>query len=301
MLGEVFAPGTYTVPGTATLFNVLYLSGGPNKQGSFRDIRLIRNGEIIANLDVYDFIVNGNSLVNAPLMDNDVVLIPPYLNRIRVDGEFKRTGIFETKEGETVKDVLSYAGGFTENAYRSAVKLYRNNGKERTFKEVVSKDMSDVYMASGDRLSVGKILNRYNNIVSITGAVFNPGDFEYEVGLTLKQLISKADGLIENAFLNRGLITRLKEDYTPENISFDVRKVLNGETNIALKPNDKVSIKAIDNIREDRTVAIWGEVQKMGVYPYAENLTIADLVFMAGGFKETASESTIERKTKIIL
>ncbi len=299
VLGEVFAPGTYTVPGTASLFNVLYLSGGPNQQGSFRDIRLIRNGKIVANLDVYDFIVNGNSLVNAPLMDNDVVLIPPYLNRIRVDGEFKRTGIFETKEGETVKDVVSYAGGFTENAYRSAVKLYRNNGKERTFKEVASADMSDVYMASGDRLSVGKILNRYNNIVSITGAVFNPGDFEYEEGLTLKQLISKADGLIENAFLNRGLITRLKKDYTPENISFDVHKVLNGETNITLKSNDKVSIKSIDNIREDRTVAIWGEVQNMGVYPYAENLTIADLVFMAGGFKETASESTIEVRRKL--
>ncbi len=299
VLGEVFAPGTYTIPGTATLFNVLYLSGGPNKQGSFRDVRLIRNGKIIASLDVYDYIINGNSLVNAPLMDNDVVLIPPYLNRVKVGGEFKRTGIFEAKENESVQDMIKYAGGFTENAYRSGVKLYRNNGRQKTFTEVNDINRSDVMLASGDSLFVGKILDRYQNIVSIDGAVFNPGDFEYTEGLTLKQLIDKADGLIENAFLNRGLITRLKDDYTPENISFDLNEVISGKTNIVLKPNDQISIKSINEIHEDKTVAIWGEVQNMGVYPYAENLTIADLVFMAGGLKETASESTIELRRKL--
>ncbi len=299
VLGEVFAPGTYTISGTATLFNVLYLSGGPNKQGSFRDVRLIRNGKVVSNLDVYDYIINGNSLVNVPLMDNDVIMIPPYLNRVRVEGEFKRTGIFESKTDETVEDMVRYAGGFTENAYRSSVKLYRNNGKGRTFKELTPEMMSDITLNSGDRLFVDEILNRYDNIVSINGAVFNPGDFEYTKGMTLGQLIEKADGLIENAFLNRGLITRLKDDYTAENISFDVSKIINGEGDILLKPNDEISIKAIDSIREKRTVAIWGEVQNNGVYEYAENLTIADLVFMAGGFKETASESTIEIRRKL--
>ncbi len=299
VLGEVFAPGTYTVPGTASLFNVLYLSGGPNKQGSFRDIRLIRNGQVVANLDVYDYIINGNSSVNAPLMDNDVVLIPPYLNRVKVNGEFKRTGIFEAKSNESVKQMIKYAGGYTENAYRSGVKLYRNNGRERTFSEITDENMSEVMLTSGDSLSVGKILNRYKNKVSIEGAVFNPGDFEYKEGLTLKQLIDKADGVIENAFLNRGLITRFKDDYTLENISFDLGNVINGKSNIVLKPNDKISIKAIDDIREERTVAIWGEVQNMGLFPYSENLTIGDLVFMAGGFKETASETTIELRRKL--
>ncbi len=299
LLGEVFAPGTYTVPGTASLFNVLYLSGGPNKQGSFRDIRLIRNGKIVANLDVYDYIVNGNSLVNVPLMDNDVVIVPPYINRVKVDGEFKRTGIFESKDDETVADMIKYAGGFTESAYKSTIKLYGNNGKEKIFKEVIPETMSDIYLHTGDRIFVDKILDRYKNIVTIKGAVFNPGDFEFVEGLTLKQLINKADGLIENAFLNRGRITRLKEDYTPENISFDVSDVISGKTNIILKANDQIIIKAIDSIREKQTVAIWGEVQNMGTYTYSENLTLADLVFMAGGLKETASQSTIEIRRKL--
>ncbi|MCW3805797.1 SLBB domain-containing protein [Plebeiibacterium marinum] len=299
VLGEVFAPGTYTLPGTSTLFNVLYLSGGPNKQGSFRDIRLIRNGKVISNLDVYDYLINGNSTINVPLMDNDVVMIPTYKKRVRVDGEFKRNGIFEAKDAETVQDLIIYAGGFTEEAYKSKLKLYRNTGKERAIKEVSVNNASDIELYNGDRLSVGKILNRYENIVSISGAVFSPGDFEYTEGLTLKGLVDKADGVIENAFLNRGLITRLKEDYTPENISFDVGKILSGNESIDLKRNDKVFIASIDNTRESRTVAIWGEVKDMGEFPYADNLTIEDLVLMAGGFKESASESTIEVRRRL--
>ena len=175
VLGEVFAPGTYTISGASSLFNVLYLSGGPNKQGSFRDIRLIRNGKQVASLDVYDFLINGNSLVNVPLMDNDVVMVPTYKHRVRVEGEFKRNGIFEVIDGETVADLIEYAGSFTENAYQSDMKLYRNNGKEKSFKEITEENTSSVKLKNGDRLSVGEIIDRYENLVTIEGAVFQPG------------------------------------------------------------------------------------------------------------------------------
>ncbi len=299
VLGEVFAPGTYTVPGTATLFNVLYLSGGPNKQGSFRDIKLIRNGKVISSLDVYDFLINGNPLVNAPLMDDDIVMIPTYINRVKVAGEFKRNGIFEAIADESVDDMIKYAGGFTEKAYRSSVKLYRNNGKEKTFAEITPENADQVFMAAGDSLYVGKILDRFTNIVSIEGGVFSDGDYEYKEGLTLHQLIEKADGLIENAFLNRGIITRFKPDYTLESLSFNVSDVVNGLSDIPLKANDKVFISTINDLREKQSVSIWGEVQKNGVYSYAENLTIADLLLLSGGFTEAASESTIEVRRRL--
>ncbi len=299
VVGEVAVPGTYTLPGTATLFNVLYLCGGPDLKGSFRDIQLIRNGEIISHLDVYDFLINGNSQVNISLADNDVIMVPTYINRVRVEGEFKRDGIFEAKEGETVQDMVKYAGGFTENAYKNILKLYRNTGKQKTFKEVPIDSINLYTLQSGDSLFVGKILDRFINKVSIKGAVFNSGDYEYREGLMLSELIQRADGLIENAYLNRGLITRLKNDYTPENISFNVGKVISGESDIVLKQNDNIIISAIDDMRENQIVAVWGEVQNMGEYPYADNMTIEDLVFLAGGFKESASESTLEVRRRL--
>jgi protein involved in polysaccharide export with SLBB domain len=299
VLGEVLAPGTYTLPGTASLFNVLYLSGGPNKQGSFRDIQLIRNGKRIASLDVYDYLINGNSQVNVPLMDNDVVMVPTFIHRVRVAGEFKRNGIFEAAETETAADMLKYAGGYTEKAYIDKIKLYRNNGRGKTFKEINESNLSQITLANGDSLYVGKVLDRFDNIVSIEGAVFSPGDFEYEQGLTMMGLIQKADGLLENAYLNRGLITRLKADYSLENISFSVAEVINGKKDIALQANDQILIRSIDDMQEEKTISIWGEVQRMGVYPYAENLTIEDMVLKAGGFNERASESTIEVRRRL--
>nr|WP_321453634.1 SLBB domain-containing protein [uncultured Carboxylicivirga sp.] len=294
VVGEVFNPGSYTLPGTASLFNVLYLSGGPNKTGSFRDVQLIRNGKIINHLDIYDFLINGNTMVNVPLMDNDIVMIPTYINRVRVGGEFKRIGIFEVVEDESVADLVKYAGGYTESAYNNKLRLYRSNGKEREFKSINQNNIEQIILQAGDSLFVGKILDRYSNMVTIDGAVFNPGNYEYTQGLTLNGLIEKADGVIENAFLSRGVITRTKQDFTKESLSFDVEKILKGVDNIPLKPNDEVLIAAIDSMREERTVAIWGEVQNMGMYQYAENITLGDLVFIAGGFKESASESTIE-------
>jgi len=294
VIGEVFAPGTYTLPGTASLFSALYLSGGPNKKGSFRDIQLIRSGKVIAHLDVYDFLINGNSEVNMLLRDNDIVMIPTYINRVRMGGAFKRVGIFEAKADETVNDMLKYAGGFEEAAYRGRVELYRNSDKEKEYKDVPENLFGFIQISNGDSLYAGKILPRFKNIVKISGSVFKPGNYEFTEGLKLSELIKRADGLNENAYMNRGLIRRLRSDYTPENISFSVEKIVNGVEDINLAANDSVVIASIDGMREKRTVAIWGEVQKMGKYEYGEMMKLGDLVLLAGGFKESASESSIE-------
>jgi protein involved in polysaccharide export with SLBB domain len=294
VIGEVYTPGSFTLPGTASLFNVLYLAGGPNKQGSFRDIQLIRNGKVISHLDVYDFLIDGNTEINVSLLDNDIVMIPTYINRVKMYGEFKRTGIFEAKDNETVANMVHYAGDYDEAAYKGRIELYRNGPHEKEFKNVTNKEMSSVLMMNGDSLYVGKILDRFTNKVNIVGAVFTPGNYEYLPNLKLSELIKEAGGLLENAYVNRGTISRLKDDFTPENLAFNVEEVVSGKVDILLKPNDAVFISSIDDMREAQTVAIWGEIQKMGLYQYGENITLGDLVLMAGGFKESASGSSIE-------
>ncbi len=294
VIGEVFAPGTYTLPGTATAFNALYLSGGPNRNGSFRNIKVIRNGKVVTTLDVYDFLINGNSKVNVPLRDDDVIMIPTYEKRVKIGGELKRDGLFEAKGEESISTIIKYAGGFNENAYVGRVELYRITSRERQIKDV-TQDMYDSFIIqNGDSLFVGRILERFENKVSIEGAIYRPGNYELTEGLTLKQLIDRADGVREDVFLNRGLITRLKKDLTLQNISFDVGEILRGERVIDLAREDIVTISSINDLREIQTVKIYGEVQYSQEMDYQEDMTLSDLIFKAGGFKESASEAYIE-------
>ncbi len=299
VIGEAFVPGTYTLPGTATLFNVLYLSGGPSKNGSFRDIQLIRAGKVVSHLDVYDFLINGNTAVNVPLRDDDIVMIPTYIHRVHLNGHFKRKGIFEAKEGETVADMVGFAGGFSENANRSRIELYRKVGFEREFRDVNPDNMAGMTMANGDSLFVGKILDRFRNMVTIKGAVFMPGNYEYTEGLTLSGLLAKSGGVVENAFLNRGFVERLKPDYTKENISFNVQEVLDKTFDLSLKAGDVVFLNRINDMQERQFVAITGMVQAVGQYPFRENMRLGDLILLAGGLKEAASGSSIEVMRKL--
>ncbi|TRX71988.1 SLBB domain-containing protein [Carboxylicivirga sp. M1479] len=294
VIGEVFLPGTYTLPGTASAFNALYLSGGPNKDGSFRNIQVIRNGEIIAELDVYEFLLRGKSDINIPLSDNDIVLIPTYEKRIKIAGEFKRNGLFEAKDQEVVSDMIEFAGGFTEDAYSQRIELYRTTSKQRSFKDVMANSYDQVMLQSGDSIVAGVVLERYENKVSIEGAVYRPGNYELTEGLSLKQLIDKADGVREDVFLNRGLITRLMDDLSLQNITFNVQEILRGDQDIALQREDIITISSIEDLREIRTVEIFGEVQYPGEFDFNQEMTLSDLVFKAGGFKESASEAFIE-------
>jgi protein involved in polysaccharide export with SLBB domain len=264
VIGEVYAPGTYTLPGTATAFNAIYLSGGPNFNGSFRTIKIIRQGQEIAELDVYDYLINGNSSINAPLRDGDVILVPTYNKRIRMGGTFIRTGIFEGKEGETIADMVKYAGGFNEQAYTYRLELYRNNGREWVMKDLPQEAYAKTAVQSGDSLFSDTILTRFANRVSIDGAVFRPGNYELTEGLTLKELIERADGVREDAFLERGLILRLNEDLSFSNLSFNVSEVMGSRQIVPLRREDAVMISPIDSMREFRTVDVIGEVLKPG-------------------------------------
>ncbi len=295
LTGEVVKPGTYTLPSLATVFNALYHSGGPSENGSFRNIMLIRGGKEIARFDIYDFLISGNFSNNVRLEDQDVLMVPPYENRVTVYGEVKRPAIFELKAGETFGKLLEYAGGFTEDAYKARVKVTKRTDTEQRIEDLLSSQYAHYEPDGGDSYVVDRILARFENRVIIEGAVFRPGDYEMSPGLTVSMLIKKAEGLKEDAFLNRGNILRLKDDLQREQLSFDVAAVLAGTApDIELKREDIVSISSIFDLREAYTVDIDGEVRSPGPFPFAEGMTLSDLIMQAGGFRESASSSRIE-------
>ena len=294
VVGDVLVPGTYTLPATASVFNALYLSGGPGENGSFRNIQIIRDNKVIQILDVYDFLVRGNTEGNIVLREQDIVFIPTYTKRVETTGSFKRTALFELKENETMADLLMYAGGFTEDAYTGELTVERTTAKQRRLSDVPSSLFDSFILQNGDKVNAGVVLERFDNRVTIQGAVFRPGTYELTPDLTLSGLIAKADGVRENAFSNRGLLVRLQDDLTPMNISFSVSNILRGIDDIALQREDAVVIMHLDSLREERYIRIMGQVQEPGSFSYRDNLTLQDLILMAKGFTEAASESFIE-------
>ena len=294
VIGEINAPGTYTLPSTASAFNALYLSGGPNENGSFREIKLIRDGVTFRTIDVYDFLINADPDANVQLREQDILFVPTYKSHVEIDGEMKRKGIFEIKNNETVSDLIRFSGGFSDKAYTHTLSVYRNNDKEREVRTIVKADFENFKLQNGDFIKADSILNRFSNRVSIDGAVFHPGNFELTSEMKLSDLIKKADGLREYAFMNRGLIRRLKEDNSPENISFDLKEIMAGRNDLVLQKEDQVTIRSIFDLREARTVNITGEVIKAETFVYLENMTLGDLIFKAGGFREEADLSVVE-------
>ena len=294
VIGEINAPGTYTLPSTASAFNALYLSGGPNENGSFREINLIREGKTIKTIDIYDFLINADPSANVQLREQDILFVPTFKTRVEIAGEIKRSGYFEIKTGETLSDLVRFAGGFSDKAYTQSLSVIRNTAKEREIRSVDKADFNKFNLQDGDFVTVDSILSRFSNRVAITGAVFHPGNYELSAGMKLSDLIRKADGLREDAFMSRGIIRRLKEDNSPENISFDVKKVMQGQNDIILLKEDKVLINSIFGMREFRTVNITGEVIKPQTFEYRDNMTLGDLIFQAGGFSEEADLTVVE-------
>ncbi len=296
VMGEVFAPGTYTVSGAASLFNVLYLSGGPTFNGSFRNVQLIRNGKVVATLDVYDFLLNFNSDVNVPLYNGDIIMVPTYQKRISVFGEFKRNGYFEAKEGETIADIIRYAGGFTPQAMTDKIDLTRQGRFGKEFKDITETSAESVQVQNGDSLWVHKVAeNRCDNVVYIIGGgVFAPGSFEFTEGMKLSELVQKAGGLVENAFMTRGVITRKNDDYTLQSLNFNVADLVSGKYDLVLKDNDQVLISKIDNMRDAPILTIKGAVRNVGIFEYRDNITLGDLILLAGGLKSDASTTSVE-------
>jgi len=294
VIGEVMAPGTYTLPSTASAFNALYLSGGPNESGSFRSIQIIRDNKIIKTIDVYDFLINANTQGNIQLREQDIVYIPTYQKRVEVSGAFKRNGIFELTEKETLSDLIRYLGGFTDQAFKAQLSLTRITDSEKKVIDISQSIYESFIPTNGDAIVASEIINRFENRINISGAVFRPGTYELTEGLTLSGLIKKAQGVTEDYFNNRGLIIRLQDNLSPITLSFDVDEILKGVNDVPLQREDQVIIQNIDSMKEKRTIQIFGEVQRPGEIVFSDNLTLQDLIFKVGGFTEAASESYIE-------
>jgi len=295
VIGEVAHPGTYTVSSLATLFNVLYQSGGPTRIGSFRNIQLLRNNKVIHHLDLYEFLQKGLLTGDAGLKDQDVVFIPASETIVQVTGEVKRPLKYELKAGESLKDLLAYSGGFTENAYTAQLTLKRKTDKELEIRNVDVATEKDFLLRNGDVLHASAILDRYTNRVEVMGAVFRPGEYALEQNLqTVSQLIRKAEGLREDAFRTRAILKRQRENLDPEFITLDLDKVLNEGQDVTLKREDILIIRSITELREARKVSISGEVNQPGEYDFSDSLSVSDLVFLAGGFRTGATPNRIE-------
>ncbi len=294
VVGEVMLPGTYSLPATASAFNALFLSGGPNENGSFRDIRVIRDNKVIKVIDVYEYLLKSDGSSNIALRDQDVILIPTYQNRVDMAGNFKRPGLYELKQGETMETLMDYSGGFTSDAYKGSVYITRVNGAQKSMVDVKATDFSSFLPEAGDSITAGKVIDRYENRVSISGAIFRPGRYAMTKGMKLSNLIAKAQGLREDVYSNRGIIFRLNSDLTPSTLSFVISDIQNNINDVELQREDSVVIQDKFAMREKRFIRIYGEVQKNGEFEFNENMTIRDLIFLAGGLKESASESFIE-------
>ncbi len=295
IIGEAMLPGTYTLPSLATAYNALYACGGPNTNGSFRDIQVIRDNKVIATIDVYQYLASGDKKNDIRLMDQDVIKINTYLVRVELKGEVKKPGLYDVAKNETLGQILNYAGGFTDNAYTARVQVFKNTNKDRKVTTITESQIANITPGKGDTYIIGKILNRFTNRVSIKGAVYRPGEYELKDSMTLLQLVNEADGVREDAFMNRGTIHRLKDDLSPEIISFDLDKLLNGKMNdITLRREDRINIFSKFDLKEGYYVSIEGEVSSPGIFLYEDGITVQDLIMMAGGLKEAASIKRVE-------
>jgi len=301
VVGAVENPGTYTVPSLSSVFNILYLAGGPTDNGTFRSIKILRNGTVADTLDLYDFFVSGTLNPNTRLFDQDIIKVDPYLSHVILEGEVKRKGIFEIKNGETLNDVLTFSGGFTESAYTKRIKIARKTEDMKRIQEVVYPEESNIPLVKGDSIFVSKVIDRYTNRVEIQGAVFKQGTYSLDSNPTLFTLIQNAEGLREDAFLKRGIIYRTLPDLSIEALAFNVQNVIENPVanDISLRKDDIVRITSIFDLQEEYTLGIGGAVNKPGRYPFVKGITLEDLILEAGGFEFDAAPYNIEIARRI--
>jgi len=296
MVGELTKPGTYTLPSFATVFNGLYAAGGPNENGAFRNVQVYRDSRLVATVDIYEFLSKGVQDANITLQDNDVVIVQPVQKRVEVIGPVRREGLFEVKQGETLEDIFVYTGGFKSIAYRDRVTIRRIEDNQRKVVDVASSEFDSFTLRDGDELLIGEALERFSNRVQVTGSINRPGEYSLDVkGLTVKELITKAQGLKPEAFTNRATLYRTSEDLTLAAESLDLKGILDGSSpDVPLKNEDLLFIPSRYDIQEEYYVKISGEVNYPGTYPFASQMTIGDLILRSGGFLESASNSSIE-------
>lgn len=301
IMGEVVLPGTYTLSSFSSLFHALYSAGGVNRIGSLRDIKLIRDGKTISTVDVYEYLIKGESSGNITLREGDLVKVEPYSKRIQITGQVKRPMIYELKANENLSSIIKYAGDFTSNAYRKNINITRRGDTEMQIFTIDADSFDKFDLKDGDFVRVSDILDRYENRVSIEGSVFRPGS--YAIGdkiQTVTDLVKYAEGPTEDAFLERALLYRENPDLATTLESINLGQLLNGNTpDIKLKRNDRIYISSQDELRDERNVTLAGEVKRPGYYPYAINMSIEDLILQGGGLLESASMARVDVSRRI--
>ncbi len=302
ILGEVATPGTFRMSPFSSVFHALYRAGGINDIGSLRNIQVLRNNRKIAGVDIYEYLFDGKTNGNIRLQEGDVIIVPPYDQLVNIDGNVKRPMYYEIKPDETIKTLLEYAGGFTGDAYSDMVRLSRQSGTENELYNIDKGEFASYRLKDGDVLTVGTILDRYANRVEIKGSVYRPGMFAIGKDLnTVRDLIKKADGLTEDAYSDRALLYREGPDLQLEVIALDIKGMLDGTApDINLKRNDMLVISSIHELEERGAITISGQVARPGTYPYADNTTLEDLIFQAGGLLQGASTARVDIARRII-
>lgn len=302
VMGEVLVPGTYSLSSLSSVFHALYRAGGVNDIGSLRSVRLYRNGKLLRTLDIYKYILEGKIDANINLTDGDVIIVDPYISLVKIGGAIKRPMYYEMKKSETVGNLIDYAGGFTGDSYTDKIKLVRKTGGENKIFTIPESDYKNFVLRDKDTLYVDFGLETFDNRVEIIGAVFRSGHYEISKNInTVKELIQAADGLRGDAFLNRAVLTREKDDFTTEAIPINLRMLLyeNGD-DVVLRKNDILYIPSINDLRELGDITVFGEVAKPGDYKYSDNLTVEDLIVQAGGLLESASTARVDVSRRII-
>lgn len=301
LMGELEVPGTYSLSSFSNLLHAVYRAGGVSPIGSLRDIQLIRNGKKYATVDLYDFILKGQAPDDLILEEGDIVIVPPYKQLVDIDGSVKRPMYYEMKEGETVQDIINYAGGFSGDAYKENVRIVRQNGREYQVFTVEAPQYDEFILKDGDAITVGTMIDRYENRLEIKGAVYRPGIYQLGDDInTVSQLIRKADGLKGDAFTNRGLLHREREDLTLEVIPLDIKAILDGTAeDVALKRNDIVYIASVHELKDIGTITIEGEVARPGTFVFEDNTSLEDIIMQAGGLLESASTVKIDVSRRI--
>ncbi len=296
VMGEVKVPGTYTLSAFSTVFHALYMAGGTNDIGTLRDIKVFRNNKQVASVDIYDYMLNGKLSGNVRLAEGDVIMVGPYNCLVNITGKVKRPMYYEMKTTESMASLLKYAGGFTGDAYSKSVRVIRKTGRQYSVYNVNEFDQAQFYMADGDSVSVDSVLIRYENMVEVKGGVFRPGMYQIGDGVnSVRTLVEQAEGVTEQAFLNRAIIHRMKQDRTLEVVSVDLKGILDGTVaDVPLKNEDVLFIPTQEELNMEKTITISGEVFYPGIYKYAENETIEDFILQAGGLKETASTVKVD-------
>lgn len=296
VMGEVNVPGTYTLSSLSSAFNALYAAGGVSDIGTLRDIKVYRNGRQLASIDVYDLLLNGKSKGNVILADNDIIVVGPYDALVEIRGKVKRPMFYEMKKNESLSTLLGYSGGFTGDAYKKNMRVTRKNGSEYSIHTVGEFDWNSFTMDDGDSVYVDSVIARYSNMVEIRGAVFHAGMFQMDGSInTVRELVRAAEGLREDAFTARAVMHRQKDDLSLEVLPVDIKGVMDGTVaDIPLRKNDVLFIPSKTDMDGDRTLNISGEVNYPGLYVYADNTSLEDLVLQAGGLTEAASTVKVD-------